>query len=65
MKKYNSCIEKGEDIISNFDKIGMIAKAKGIKFDSVFNEIGKILKSGEAPSVKQLYYANYYVATLD
>ena len=64
IKKYNSCIEKGEDILSNFDKIGMIAKAKGIKYDSVFNEIGKNLKLGEAPSVKQLYYASYYIGTL-
>ncbi len=64
VKKYNSCIEKGEDIISNFDKIGMIAKAKGIKYDSVFNEIGKNLKIGESPSVKQLYYASHYIGTL-
>ncbi|TDR25906.1 AIPR family protein [Flavobacterium cheniae] len=64
VKKYNSCIEKGEDIISNFDKIGMIAKAKGIKYDSVFNEIGKKLKSGEAPNVKQLYYASNYISTI-
>lgn len=65
VKKYNSCIEKEEDILSNFDKIGVIAKTRGIKFDSVFNEIGKKLKSGEAPTVKQIYYAssfttNYY-----
>jgi hypothetical protein len=64
VKKYNSCIEKEEDIISNFDKIGMIAKAKGIKYDSVFNEIGKNLKLGEAPSVKQLYYASNYISTI-
>lgn len=64
VKKYNSCIEKEEDIISNFDKIGMIAKAKGIKFDSVFNEIGKKLKIGEAPTAKQLYYASYYIKEL-
>lgn len=65
VKKYNSCIEKGEDVISNFDKIGMIAKSKGVKYDSVFNEIGKILKLGEAPTIKQLYYASYYVASLN
>lgn len=65
LKKYNSCIEKGEDIISNFDKIGVIAKAKGIKFDSVFNEIGKKLKMGEAPSIKQLYYASNYISALN
>ncbi|WP_298309210.1 AIPR family protein [Flavobacterium sp.] len=64
IKKYNSCIEKEEDIISNFDKIGMIAKAKGIKYDSVFNEIGKNLKLGEAPSVKQIYYSSYYISII-
>jgi AIPR protein len=64
VKKYNSCIEKEEDIISNFDKIGMIAKAKGIKYDSVFNEIGKSLKLGEAPSVKQIYYSSYYISII-
>lgn len=62
IKKYNSCIEKEEDIISNFDKVGTIAKAKGVKFDSVFNEIGKRLKNGNAPTVKQIYYASYYVS---
>jgi hypothetical protein len=65
IKKYNSCIEKGEDIMSNFDKIGMLAKAKGAKFDSVFNEIGKKLKIGETPSIKQLYYASYYISILE
>lgn len=64
VKKYNFCIEKEEDIISNFDKIGMIAKAKGIKYDSVFNEIGKNLKLGKAPSVKQIYYSSYYISTI-
>jgi len=39
----------------------MLAKAKGIKFDSVFNEIGKNLKSGVPPTIKQLYYASHYV----
>ena len=65
IKKYNSCIEKEEDIISNFDKIGMIAKAKGVKYDSVFNEIGKNLKLGEAPLIKQIYYASNYISTLN
>lgn len=65
VKKYNSLIERGEDLISNFDKIGMIAKSKGVKFDSVFNEIGKELKAGYSPTIKQLYYASYYISTLN
>ena len=64
VRKYNFCIENREDIVSNFDKIGMIAKAKGVKFDSVFNEIGRKLKSGDAPTVKQIYYSSYYISTI-
>lgn len=65
IKNYNSCIEKSEDLISNFNRIGNLAKAKGVKFDSVFNEIGKKLKVGETPSIKQLYYASHYVSILE
>lgn len=65
VKKYNSLIERGDDLISNFDKIGMVAKSKGVKFDSVFNEIGKELKAGYSPTIKQLYYASYYISTLN
>ncbi len=64
LKKYNSCVENGEDIISNFQKTGMIAKAKGIKYESVFNEIGKILKYGDPPTTKQIYYASFYVNSI-
>src|SRR5574343_126580 len=64
VKKYNACIENNEDITSNFDKISVIAKTKGIKYDSVFNEIGKKLVFGEAPSIKHLYYASHYIFTL-
>ncbi|MEC4050121.1 AIPR family protein [Flavobacterium sp. SUN046] len=64
VKKYNSIVDNSEDIISNFDKIGMIAKAKQIKYDSVFSEIGKKLKNGESPSIKQIYYASYYISSV-
>ena len=36
VKKYNSSIDKSENIISVFEKIGIIAKMKGVKFESVF-----------------------------
>lgn len=64
VKKYNSSIDKSENIISVFEKIGAIAKIKEAKFDSVFNEIGKILNEGNSPSIKQIYYASYYVSTI-
>lgn len=64
IKKYNTCVENSDNITSVFDKIGLLAKAKGIKFDSVFNEIGKNLKEGNAPSIKQIYYASNYIITI-
>ncbi|BCY29336.1 AIPR family protein [Flavobacterium okayamense] len=64
IKKYNSCIETNQDVVSFFEKIGFLAKSKGIKYESIFGEIGKKLKSGESPSVKQIYYASYYVDTI-
>lgn len=65
VKKYNSSIENSENILSNFEKIGAIAKAKGVKYDSVFSEIGKALHNGLSPEVKQIYYASYYISTLN
>jgi hypothetical protein len=64
VKKYNSSIENSESLISEFDKIGSIAKFKGVKFDSVFNEIGKTLHDGYSPTVKQIYYASNFAMTL-
>lgn len=64
VKKYNSAIDKSENIISVFEKTGAIANHKQIKYDSVFTEIGKTLKDGFSPTTKQIYYASYYVATL-
>lgn len=65
VKKYNSSISKKDDIYLVFEKIGDVAKAKGVQFNSVFTEIGKSLQAGKSPSTKQLYYASYYVSTLN
>ena len=59
VKKYNSSIDNSENIISVFEKIGSIAKIKGIKYDSVFSKIGKTLNDGYSPTIKQIYYASY------
>jgi hypothetical protein len=64
VKKYNSSIDKSENIISVFEKIGSIAKIKGAKYESVFREIGKTLNDGFSPTTKQIYHASYYVSTL-
>ena len=64
VKKYNSSIDNSENLISVFEKIGSIAKIKGVKYDSVFSEIGKTLNDGFSPTTKQIYYASYYVSTL-
>ncbi|MBW4362313.1 AIPR family protein [Flavobacterium taihuense] len=64
IKKYNSAVDKSENIITVFEKAGTIAKHKGIKYDSVFSEIGKTLNDGFSPTTKQIYYASYYVSTL-
>ncbi|WP_084625895.1 AIPR family protein [Flavobacterium soli] len=64
IRKYNNCIDKSEDIIVAFEKIGDVAKSKEIKYNSVFIEIGKLLNSGNAPTTKQIYYASYYVSIL-
>jgi hypothetical protein len=65
VKKYNYSIANSENIISVFEKVGSIAKLKGVKYDSVFSEIGKALNDGFSPSTKQLYYASNYISTLN
>lgn len=65
VKKYNSSIDKSENLISVFEKVGSIAKIKGVKYDSVFSEIGKTLNDGFSPTTKQIYYASYYVSTIN
>jgi hypothetical protein len=64
VKKYNSSIDKSENVITVFEKVGVLAKMKGVKFESVFSEIGKTLNEGYSPTIKQIYYASYYVSTL-
>jgi hypothetical protein len=61
-KKYNDAIEKSTDIFSAFEKTGNTAKQKNVKFNSVFTEIGKALELGKTPTIKQVYYASYFVA---
>lgn len=65
ISKYNKCIENHDDIIQTFDKISLIASAKNVKYNSVFSEIGKKLKAGAAPSIKQIFYASHYILAIN
>lgn len=51
---YNNCLENGDDIISAFQRQREIARLKGAKFYSVYDEIGKTLKGGKSPTIKQI-----------
>lgn len=64
LKKYNLAIENGLNLKSEFTAVREIAKIKGAKFYSVFDEIGKNLESGKIPTVMQLINASYYVSML-
>jgi len=55
---YNKCIDQSQDILSEFQKQREIAKLRGAKFYSVYDEIGKSLKEGKAPSIRHLYNLN-------
>ena len=55
---YNKCINEKNDVFLEFQKIEAIAKAKQIKYASVFDQIGKNLIKGIPPTIKQLYYAS-------
>jgi predicted ester cyclase len=58
---YNKCINEKNDVLLEFQKIEAIAKAKQIKYASVFDQIGKNLIKGIPPTIKQLYYASNIV----
>jgi len=58
IENYNNCINEKKDILSEFQKIGAIAKAKQIKYTSVFDQIGRNLSEGISPTIKQLLYAS-------
>ncbi|WP_101259847.1 AIPR family protein [Labilibaculum filiforme] len=59
IKKYNLIIDNNGDLVSEFKKIETIAEAKGLKYTSVINEIGKQFYEGTEPNIKQLDYASH------
>jgi hypothetical protein len=60
IQSYNSSIENQNDIALSFNKIQEIASAKGIKYASVYDQIGQSLSLGIAPTAKQINDASYY-----
>ena len=56
--QYNKCVNENNNVLSEFQKIEAIAKAKQIKYTSVFDQIGKNLVKGIPPTIKQIYYAS-------
>lgn len=57
MKIYNNAINSGNSIESEFKKISDFAFAKGIKYSSVFDTIGKKLNSGVMINISEVYQA--------
>lgn len=51
---YNRCISEKIDLLSEFQKQRELAKLRGQKFYSVYDEIGKCLVAGVPPSMQQL-----------
>lgn len=58
INNYNKCINEKDDVLMEFQKIEAIAKAKQVQYASVFDQIGKSLIKGDAPTIKQIYYAS-------
>ncbi len=55
---YNQCVNEKKDLLLEFQKIEAFAKAKQVKYASVFDQIGKNLVNGIPPTIKQTYYAS-------
>lgn len=55
---YNRSINKKEDVKVEFQKLEAIATSKGVKYASIYDQIGKGLAEGSSPTIKQLYYAS-------
>ena len=60
LKVFNNAINSGNSISVEFKKISDFAFAKGIKYSSVFETIGKKLNSGEMISISEIYQATEF-----
>ncbi|UEG54911.1 AIPR family protein [Mucilaginibacter daejeonensis] len=57
---YNRCVSEKLDVSSEFQKQRELAKVRGHKYYSVYDEIGKTLAGGQPPSIKFLENVNYF-----
>lgn len=65
IKKYNDTISNQGDFVSDFQTISVLAESKGVKYSSVYSEIGKQFKKGDPPNIKQLLYASENIHILN
>ncbi|WP_200815676.1 AIPR family protein [Pedobacter africanus] len=59
LKVYNNALENNAEVSVEFKKIEEMAKHKGIKYYSVFVQIGEALNKGQLPTMQQLWYASH------
>ncbi|WP_230383638.1 AIPR family protein [Pedobacter endophyticus] len=60
---YNRTLEESGNILSAFQRQREIAKIKGAKFYSVYDEIGKLLCEGKCPTIRQIYSVKTTLST--
>ncbi|NPA07856.1 MAG: AIPR family protein [Chlorobi bacterium] len=63
IKKYNEVINGDGDFYTYFKRIADIAAAKDVKYTSNFKEISDSLSKNNPPSLKNIYYLNFYLRT--
>jgi hypothetical protein len=59
ISKYNSIVDSGGNLESEFNTLEMLAAAKGLKYSGVIHAIEKQLSVGEAPSTQQLAHVSH------
>jgi hypothetical protein len=64
LRKYNAAVSNGKDIQTAFDVLKEMANKKGVRFYSVFSEIGKTLQNNGLPSMQQIKQASEYYKVL-
>ena len=58
---YNMAISNSISINSEFEKIEKVGSLKGVKYSSVFSEIGRQLSEGIPPSIRQVILASHFI----
>lgn len=53
--EYQTCVVENKNIKEHFDSISLKASLKGLKYSSIFSQIGIVLQKNEAPNIKDIY----------